>query len=157
MNPRFAELLIHLLRRLMETEPGGELRPDLIVEELSGIGYHPEEVSHALGWLLEKQEAQVESDVADVVHTASRRILHEAESHVLAAEARSFLAELQNHSLLDPGETEALIERAIWMHRTSVPIDDLKSFVNTYMLGQGRLDSHQLSRVVLPPFHASRH
>ena len=140
----------------MELEPGAELRPDLIAEELGGIGYHPEEVSQALGWLLEKAELPSESDMGDVVSASSRRILHEAESHYFTPEARSFLAELQNHSLLDPGETEALIERAIWMHRTSVPIDDLKSFVNTYMLGQGRLDPGQQSRVVLP-FHASRH
>lgn len=156
MNPRFAELLIHLLHRFMELEPGAELRTDLIAEELGHIGYHPEEVSQALGWLLDRSEPPSESDMGDVVHAASRRILHEAESHYLTPEARSFLAELQNHSLLDPGETEALIERAIWMHRTSVPIDDLKFFVNTYMLGQGRLDPGQQSRVVLP-FHASRH
>lgn len=156
MNPRFAELLIHLLHRLMQQEPGTELRPDLIAEDLSGLGYHPEEISHALAWLLDRQEVSEDSGVEHLVHATSRRILHEAESHYLAPEARSFLAELQNHSLLDPGETEALIERAIWMHRTSVPVDDLKSFVNTYMLGQGRLDPAQQSRVVMP-FHASRH
>ncbi|MDP2360276.1 MAG: DUF494 family protein [bacterium] len=156
MSPRFAQLLIHLLHRFLELEPGMELRPDLLAEELGAMGYGQEEISQALGWLLDRQEYAEESEFDRVVHTASRRVLHAAENHYLTPEARSFLAELQNHDLLDPGETEALIERAIWMQRASVPIDDLKSFVNTYMLGQGRLDPGQQSRVVLP-FHASRH
>lgn len=156
VNQRFGELLILLLQRLMALEPGAELRPDEISEEFGGFGYSPEEVSLALGWLLDRQEFPSESDMGDLVHSASRRILHEAESHYLTPEARSFLAELQNHALLDPGETEALIERAIWMQRTSVPFDDLKSFVNTYVIGQGHLDAGQLSRMVLP-IHSSSH
>lgn len=156
MNPRFAELLIHLLRRFMEQEPGTDLRPDLLAEELTAVGFEAEEVSQALGWLLEKLEQPSESPTGPTVHASSRRILHQAEAHYLTPDARSFLAELQNHSLLDPGETETLIERAIWMNRTSVPLDDLRSFVDHYMLGQARLDPGQQSRVVLP-FHASRH
>ncbi len=156
MNPRFAELLIHLLRRFMEQEPGTELRPEVLTEEVSAMGFHPEEVSQALGWLLERLDSPEETQAEMALHPASRRILHQAEAHYLTPEARSFLADLQNQSLLDPGETEAVIERAIWMHRTSVPLDDLRSFVDHYMLGQARLDPGQQSRVVLP-FHSSRH
>jgi len=156
VNPRFAELLILLLRRFMEQEPGTDLRPEVLAEDLTAMGFQAEEVSQALGWLLEKLEMPSESLTGDVVHATSRRILHQAEAHYLTPEARSFLAELQNHSLLDPGETETVIERAIWMHRTSVPLDDLRSFVDHYMLGQARLDPGQQNRVVLP-FHASRH
>jgi Smg protein len=156
VNPRFAELLIHLLRRFMEQEPGTDLRPDLLAEELTAVGFQADEVSQALGWLLEKLELPSENQTAHTVHVTSRRVLHQAEAHYLTPEARSFLAELQNHSLLDPGETETLIERAIWMHRTSVPLEDLRSYVDHYMLGQARLDPGQQSRVVMP-FHASRH
>lgn len=150
MNPRIAEILIQLLQRLLSPEGLGGFDPDALAGELMDQGYDPDEVQIALGWIVERAGAEGPVDTGAVALPRSRRILHAAETRHLSPEARGLLAELQNRSLMDAGETESFIEQALWMTRASLPFEELRRFVNHIMLGRGRLDAGQLSRVVQP-------
>lgn len=148
VNPRIAEILIHLLRRIAEAGAEAELPLELLVEELVGLGFNTDDVQLAVGWLGERMEHVLESPVESQHNPVSRRVLHQAETHYLTPEARSMLAELQNAQSLHPGETEAVIERALWMERTHTSIDELRDYVQQVMLGQGNLEPGQEFRVV---------
>lgn len=156
MNPRIAEILIHLLRRIAEAGAEGDLPLDLLVDELVGLGFKHDDVQTAVGWLSERMEGISETRVDNAHSPESRRVLHQAESHYLTPEARTMLAELQNAHILHPGETEALIERAIWMERTHTSIDELRAFAQQMMLGQEGLEPGQEFRIVVPS-GASQH
>lgn len=150
MNPRIAEILIQLLQRLLAPEGLGGFDPDAIAAELVDQGYDPDEVQLALGWLIDHAGSEGPVDTGAQALPRSRRILHAAETRHLSPEARGLLAELQNRSLMSAGETESFIEQALWMTRAALPFEELRLFVNQTMLGRGRLDAGQLSRVVQP-------
>ncbi len=155
MNPRVAEILIHILRRVAEMGGVSDFPFEVMMEELIGMGFNPEDVRAALTWIADRSDPMGESPVEEAASPDSRRILHHAESHYLTPEARSMLAELQNAHLLQPGETEALIERAVWMERTHTSIDELRAFAQQMMLGQPHIEPGQEFRIV--PGASSHH
>jgi uncharacterized protein Smg (DUF494 family) len=150
MNPRIAEILIQLLQRLLTPEGVHGFDPDALASELVEQGYDPDEVRRAMGWLLERVGSEEPVETGAVAQPRSRRILHAAESHHLGPEARALLAELQNGRLMDARETESFIEQALWLNRASLPVEELRRFVNHFMLGRIRLDAGQRNRVVFP-------
>jgi len=149
LSGKLAEILIFLLQNIGSDSSDG-FDVDAMTEDLLERGYEADDINLALGWLLEHFGFSGPVFQEEALHTQSRRILHQAENHYLTPEARGYLAELQNRDLINISETEAYIEKAMWMARSSVSFEELQDFVSNHVLGQGRLSHSQLSRVVIP-------
>jgi Smg protein len=149
LNLKLAEILIHILQRMISS-PASEMDLREICDDLVEEGYQRDEVEAATSWLMENFMQQGPVFQQEALLNSSRRVLHKAERHFLSPQARSFLVELQNASIINTSETEAVIEKAMRMEKAKLPFEDLQSYVSNYMLGQGRLDQSQLQRVVFP-------
>ncbi len=155
MNAKLAEILLLLLQHLLSGN-SELIDTESVADELLRRGFEHDDVRQAMEWLAEQMGVQGPAYQGEAVHPNSRRILHEVEHNFLSPEAKGFLAELQNSSLLNTAETEAYIARAMWSERSEVPFEELREFVSTYMLGQERLDISQQQWLVRPA-HPSRH
>jgi Smg protein len=110
------------------------LQSGALFEELGRAGFSTAEINKAFEWLdaLARQRP-----MADVPRAGGPvRVFHGAELAKFDADARGFLMFLEQHGILDAGQRELVIDRAMALDQDQVDLDDLKWVVLMVLFNQ---------------------
>ena len=115
--------------------------PAALVKKLSAIGFEEEEISMALGWLTDLEEANHEFADQYPKQTAFSfgvRIYVSQEMDVLGTEAVGFIQFLESAKMLNAVQREIVIERALAVGEAPVSLEKLKVIVLMVLWSQGK-------------------
>ncbi|MDX1550779.1 MAG: DUF494 family protein [Lysobacter spongiicola] len=105
-----------------------------LFDELGQAGFSPAEINKAFEWLdeLASQRPPATPARAD----GPTRVYAPQEMDRLDAECRGFLLFLEQHSVLDAGQRELVLDRAMALDQDEVDLDDLKWVVLMVLFNQ---------------------
>lgn len=123
------DILVYLFENYL---PEACPEASVLARKLSAAGFEQEEISEALTWLdgLDRSEAVV---VRLRPQGDAIRLYDDEEQSRLNLECRSFLAFLEQTGTLDPELRELVVERALALDDTEIPLSKLKVIVVTVM------------------------
>jgi Smg protein len=133
------EVLVYLYETYYRPDACPE--PEALVKKLSAIGFEEEEITKALGWLTDLAETNHEFADKYPQQTAFSfgiRIYAQQEIDVLGIAAIGFIQFLESAKMLNPVQREIVIERALTVSETPVPLDKLKVIVLMVLWSQGK-------------------
>jgi Smg protein len=110
------------------------LRSGPLFEELGQAGFSPAEINKAFEWLdaLASQRPSTAPPRAD----GPTRIYFGPELDKLDVECRGFLLFLEQHGILDAGQRELVLDRAMALDQDELDLDDLKWVVLMVLFNQ---------------------
>jgi uncharacterized protein Smg (DUF494 family) len=133
MKDRVVEILMYIMAEIQNDKRIQEID----VGQLSDRGYTQTEISAAFSWLYDNIGA------AEHVHRhpglaagGSRRVFHEAEKLALSTQAQGYLIQLRELGLLDDGDLEQVIERAMVIGYQKLSLDDIRDIAGAVLLGK---------------------
>ncbi|SFA88227.1 Smg protein [Collimonas sp. OK607] len=133
------EVLVYLYETYYRPDACPE--PEALVKKLSAIGFEEDEITKALGWLTDLAETNHEFADKYPQQTAFSfgiRIYAQQEIDVLGIPAIGFIQFLESAKMLNPVQREIVIERALSVSETPVPLDKLKVIVLMVLWSQGK-------------------
>lgn len=133
------EVLVYLYETYYRPDACPE--PEALVKKLSAIGFEEEEIAKALGWLTDLAETNHEFADQHLQHIALSsgiRVYAQQEIDVLGVAAIGFIQFLESAKMLNPVQREIVIERALTVSETPVPLDQLKVIVLMVLWSQGK-------------------
>ncbi|AMP07393.1 DUF494 family protein [Collimonas pratensis] len=133
------EVLVYLYETYYRPDACPE--PEALVKKLSAIGFEEDEITKALGWLTDLAEANHEFADKYPQQTSFSfgiRIYAQQEIDVLGIAAIGFIQFLESAKMLNPVQREIVIERALTVSETPVPLDKLKVIVLMVLWSQGK-------------------
>ncbi|MDY7577429.1 DUF494 domain-containing protein [Herbaspirillum sp. RTI4] len=135
--------MFDVLVYLYETYYRPDACPDsaALAKKLSAIGFEEEEISKALGWLTDLAESTHEYAITYPQQTAFSfgiRIYAEQEMEALGTAAIGFIQFLESAKMLNPVQREIVIDRALAIGDTPVPLDRVKVIVLMVLWSQGK-------------------
>jgi Smg protein len=138
--------MFDILVYLYETYYRPDACPDTVAltKKLSAVGFEQDEISEALDWLTvlaDTTNSLVNAPVVDQQEPrASKgfRIYASQESAVIGTPAMGFIQFLESANLLDSQQREIVIERALAINESPVPLDKLKVIVLMMLWSQGK-------------------
>ncbi|MFL9923856.1 DUF494 domain-containing protein [Herbaspirillum lusitanum] len=115
--------------------------PQALVKKLSAIGFEEDEISQALGWLTDLEEAN--HDFGDrfpqqTSFSFGTRIYVSQEFDLLGTEAIGFIQFLESAKMLDGMQREIVIERALAAGEAPISLEKLKVIVLMVLWSQGK-------------------
>lgn len=125
-------------------------RPDacpetsVLAKKLSAVGFEEEEIFEALDWLTvladttNEMAQDPEPETQDSRASKGFRVYAEQEIAVLGTPAMGFIHFLESAGLLHSQQREVVIERALAIHESPVPLDKLKVIVLMMLWSQGK-------------------
>lgn len=132
MQERIVEILMYVLSEVQRTKkPLGEIDFSSLVQK----GYTQEEIVTACSWLQERLHS--DSKVFDRPagqESASFRILHNAERHVISSDAYGYLIQLRQLNLISVNELELIIDRAMLSGFEQLTVDEIRAIVASVIL-----------------------
>ena len=136
MERNIVEILVILLRQY----PEGDIKPeefDPLTADLIGLGYSKQEIETALFWYYNRLEHNEKEQVfSDQPDSKSFRILHEVERTILSPGAYGYLVELRALGLISVLDMDQIIEKAIIVGGRKVSVDEIKSYVASFIMEQ---------------------
>ncbi|WP_025918137.1 DUF494 family protein [Herminiimonas sp. CN] len=136
--------MFDILVYLYETYYRPDACPDAaaLSRKLSAVGFEDAEISEALGWMQDLARAtDTFANYYPQQQTAfsfGLRIYPEQESDVLGAAAIGFIQFLEQALVLDAVQREIVIERALALGESPLPLDKLKVIVLLVLWSQGK-------------------
>lgn len=106
--------------------------PVVLTKKLSAVGFEEDEITQALNWLApltQKDTSTVLYPTQQTAFSFGTRIYHERELQALGVEAIGFIQFLELATVLNPNQREIVIERALAVEETPIPLDELKVIV----------------------------
>lgn len=105
-----------------------------LFDELGQAGFSPAEINKAFEWLdaLAQQRPAPEPRRAD----GPTRVFNGPELDKLDVECRGFLLFLEQHGVLDAGQRELVLDRAMALDQDQLDLDDLKWVVLMVLFNQ---------------------
>jgi Smg protein len=103
--------------------------PDSLSRKLTAAGFDDEEISEALSWLQGLQLVTQQSVAVGPESTRSFRIFAKVETERLGTESIGFLSFLEHAGQLTPTQREIVIERALAIEETPIPLEMTKVIV----------------------------
>ncbi len=103
--------------------------PDSLSRKLTAAGFDDEEISEALAWLQGLQLVTQQSVAVGPESTRSFRIFATVETERLGTESIGFLSFLEHAGQLTPTQREIVIERALAIEETPIPLEMTKVIV----------------------------
>ena len=110
------------------------LRDGPLVTELTEAGFSTDEIHKAFDWL--DALARQRPAPGQARATGPVRVLHGTELDKLDVEARGFLLYLEQHGVLDAGQRELVLDRAMALDQDELDLDDLKWVVLMVLFNQ---------------------
>lgn len=107
---------------------------DSLTGELASAGFSPAEIRNALEWL--DGLARQRPTPAQTRACGPVRVLHGQEAEKLDIQARGFLLSLEQHGVLDAGQRELVLDRAMALDQDILALDDLKWVVLLVLFNQ---------------------
>ena len=130
--------MFDILVYLYETYYRPEACPDTValVKKLSAVGFPEDEISEAIDWLT---GLATTSDKAQMpVRTSTGfRIYAQSEMRVLGPQAIGFIQFLESAGLLSFHQREIVIERALAVNESPLPLEKLRIIVLMMLWSQG--------------------
>lgn len=102
--------------------------PDALARRLSAAGFEEEDISEAIRWLAGLEQVQEDGGLRRQPRNALR-IYDSRETAKLPADCRGFLAYLEQAGAIDAGTREMIVERAMAVNNTLVPLGKFKVIV----------------------------
>lgn len=102
---------------------------DALTRKLTAAGFDDEEISDALDWLQGLQRVTQESLAVQPQSQSAHRVYAGFESDRLGPDAVRFLTFLDAESQLTPAQREIVIERALALEDSPVPLEVFKVIV----------------------------
>lgn len=102
---------------------------DVLAKKLSAAGFEEEEITDALSWLQGLAHVTEASVNVREARADSFRVFAGFETQTLGSDAVGFLAFLENAGQLTSAQREIVIERALALGESPVPLDKLKVIV----------------------------
>jgi Smg protein len=106
------------------------------MKKLAAVGFDQEDISDALAWLSGLSEPVTVVQSPSALHP-SQRVYAEPEAHALGEQAIGFIQFLELAGLLGFAEREIVIERALAVNESPLPLDKLKIIVLMVLWSQG--------------------
>lgn len=121
------DILVYLFENFFHSDA----RPDSeqLALKLSAAGFEDEEITEALEWLDELQQASGNSRPCIAADNTSTRCYSEEEQARLNVECRGFLAFLENAGVLSPLTREMIVDRAMALSDAGFSLSKLKIIV----------------------------
>lgn len=102
---------------------------DALTKKLAAAGFEDDEISDAIAWLQGLQRVTQDSQVLRAPAAGAFRVYAGFETGRLGAEAVSFLSFLEATGGLAPNQREIVVERALAIGESPVPLTKLKVIV----------------------------
>lgn len=102
---------------------------DALSRKLTAAGFDDEEISEALAWLQGLEQVTEQSIAVGPESERSFRVFASIETERLGSESIGFLSFLENAGQLTPTQREIVIERALAIEDTPIPLDMIKVIV----------------------------
>jgi Smg protein len=133
------EVLVYLYETYYRPDACPE--PEALAKKLSAVGFEEDEISEALDWLTDL--AKITDDLLQQYpeHAPSsfgHRIYVEQELEALGPAAVGFIQFLELAKLLDPIQREIVIEQALAVNESPMPLAKLKVIVLMMLWNQGK-------------------
>lgn len=103
--------------------------PDALTRKLASAGFEEDEITEAIGWLQGLAQVSEQSVTVATETTGAFRVFAEFEQRRLGQDAVAFLAFLESAGQLTSTQREIVIERALAVAESSIPLDKLKVIV----------------------------
>ena len=103
--------------------------PDSLSRKLTAAGFDDEEITEALAWLQGLEQVTEQSVAVGPESEGSFRIYAKLETERLGAESVGFLSFLEHAGSLTPSQREIVIERALAVEDTPIPLTMIKVIV----------------------------
>ncbi|MEG3791203.1 DUF494 family protein [Lysobacter sp. CCNWLW3] len=110
------------------------LRSGPLFDELGQAGFSPAEINKAFEWL--DALAQQRPDASPPRANGPTRVYFGPELDKLDVECRGFLMFLEQHGILDAGQRELVLDRAMALDQDELDLDDLKWVVLMVLFNQ---------------------
>jgi len=134
MKEKVVELLIYIMSEIQENKRISDI--DMV--DLKTRGYTQSEISAAFSWIYENSDLNATRPAAaGRAGAGSRRVLHDAEKAALATESQGYLIQLRELGLLDEGDFETVIERAMMAGYEKLSVADLREIVASVLFARG--------------------
>ncbi|MCU6434434.1 DUF494 domain-containing protein [Undibacterium sp. Jales W-56] len=135
--------MFDILVYLYETYYRPDACPDtaVLAKKLSAVGFEDDEISEALDWLTVLADTTNELDKLpepDALASKGFRVYAAREIAALGTPAMGFLHFLESAGLINSQQREIVIERAVAIHDSPVPLDKLKVIVLMMLWSQGK-------------------
>jgi Smg protein len=112
---------------------GDAEEPAVLLAELADAGFSHAEIHKAFDWLDALAQAR---PAAAPARGGPVRVYAGSELEKLDADTRGFLMFLEQHAILDAGQRELVVDRALALEQDAVDIDDLKWVVLMVLFDQ---------------------
>lgn len=103
--------------------------PDSLSRKLTAAGFDDEEITEALAWLQGLEQVTEQSVAVGPESEGSFRIYAKLETERLGADSIGFLSFLEHAGSLTPSQREIVIERALAVEDTPIPLTMIKVIV----------------------------
>ncbi|MFP7722308.1 DUF494 family protein [Lysobacter sp. A3-1-A15] len=110
------------------------LKSGPLFEELGQAGFSPAEINKAFEWLDALARQRPAASPARV--GGPTRVFADVELERLDLECRGFLMFLEQHGVLDAGQRELVVDRAMALEQDEMDLDDLKWVVLMVLFNQ---------------------
>ena len=135
MDHNIVEILVLLMREYpegaIEIEEFEPLTQDLIDR-----GYSQQEIETALFWFQNRSDGQEMAVMKDEYSSQSFRVLHDIERSVVTPQAYGYLIELRQLGLINLGELNMILEKALILGGQKVTYEDVKMLAAAQILDQ---------------------
>ncbi|MEA5097775.1 MAG: DUF494 domain-containing protein [Burkholderiaceae bacterium] len=116
-------------------------KPEALAKTLSEIGFKESEIKDALAWLDDLATAThdltVSRPLSGAFSASQHRVYAEQEYAALGTEAIGFIQSLETVGMLDPVQREIVIERALAVNDSPLPLDKMRVIVLMILWSQG--------------------
>ena len=135
--------MFEVLVYLYETYYRPDACPDsaALAKKLSAVGFEEEEISRALGWLIDLAVTTNEMFNQQAHQTAfsfGTRVYADQEYDMLGSAAIGFIDFLESADVINTLQREIVIERACAANESPIPLDKLKVIVLMVLWSQGK-------------------
>lgn len=138
MKESILDVLLYLFEHVLDDDGSirdpESLQSSQLLAELADAGFSPAEIHKAFEWLDALARARPAPQPARIGGPV--RVYAGPELDKLDAEARGFLMFLEQHGVLDAGQRELVLDRALALEQDQVDLDDLKWVVLMVLFDQ---------------------
>lgn len=135
------EILVYLFENYFEAN----IRPDqtTLARELYAAGFEEGDIHRAFDWFTAFEAMTREADAIGMTpRTTGFRVFAETESSKIDSAALSFLLFLEQAGVMDAGERELVIDRAMALPDSEVSLNQIKWIVLMSMWNQGKVNDY---------------
>lgn len=132
------EVLVYLYENYYRPDACPE--PAALMKKLSAVGFEDDEISQALGWLTDLQQANHDFAGEDlpILHATGTRVYVAIEQDILGIEGIGFIQFLESSGLINAAQREIIVNQAMLSDELPISLEKLKVIILMVLWGQGK-------------------